>query len=243
MKQEKTLQFTVLVEIQPAHKTEFNNWYNDVHVPEVMASPGFLSNVRYEEVGAEGQYMAKYEISGEESLETPEFDKARGWKEMSSVVIRSGNALYRRIYTAQPGAGAREGGEPALLRFNRSDVGQGREEEYHRYYNQTLLPKLLECPGWLTASRYEAVRGTPQVPGHVLSNGGRGLPITTVFRGQGLERVGALRFRRDHHYVPAYLQVHIVKAGRSGCFYHRRTVIKYYGRAGIPVPARTPDSK
>ena len=29
MKQEKTLQFTVLVEIQPAHKTEFNNWYND----------------------------------------------------------------------------------------------------------------------------------------------------------------------------------------------------------------------
>ena len=162
MKQEKTLQFTVLVEIQPAHKTEFNNWYNDVHVPEVMASPGFLSNVRYEEVGAEGHYMAKYEISGEESLETPEFDKARGWKEMSSVVIRSGNALYRRIYTAQPGAGAREGGEPALLRFNRSDVGQGREEEYHRYYNHTLLPKLLECPGWLTASRYEAVRGTPR---------------------------------------------------------------------------------
>ncbi len=83
------MQFTVLVEIQPAHKTEFNNWYNDVHVPEVMASPGFLSNVRYEEVGAEGHYMAKYEISGEESLETPEFDKARGWKEMSSVVIRS----------------------------------------------------------------------------------------------------------------------------------------------------------
>ena len=237
------MQFTVLVEIQPAHKTEFNNWYNDVHVPEVMASPGFLSNVRYEEVGAEGHYMAKYEISGEESLETPEFDKARGWKEMSSVVIRSGNALYRRIYTAQPGAGAREGGEPALLRFNRSDVGQGREEEYHRYYNHTLLPKLLECPGWLTASRYEAVRGTPRFLAMYYPDGGRGLPITTVFRGQGLERVGALRFRRDHHYVPAYLQVHIVKARRSGCFYHRRTVIKYYGRAGIPVPARTPDSK
>ena len=162
MTEQKPLLFTVFVEVQAAHKAAFNDWYNQVHVPEIMACPGFLSSVRYEEVDADGRYMAMYELSGLEALESDEFGTARGWKEMQPVVLGSNNAVWTHLYTAAPGSGGRSNAAPALLRCNRSAVVPERDAQFNQWYNETHLPELLECPGWLSASRYEAVRGTPK---------------------------------------------------------------------------------
>ncbi len=162
MTEQKPLLFTVFVEVQAAHKAAFNDWYNQVHVPEIMACPGFLSSVRYEEVDADGRYMAMYELSGLEALESDEFGTARGWKEMQPVVLGSNNAVWTHLYTAAPGSGGRSSAAPALLRCNRSAVAPERDAQFNQWYNETHLPELLECPGWLSASRYEAVRGTPK---------------------------------------------------------------------------------
>jgi hypothetical protein len=162
MTEQKPLLFTVFVEVQAAHKAAFNNWYNQVHVPEIMACPGFLRSVRYEEVDADGRYMAMYELLGLEALASDEFGQARGWKEMQPVVLGSTNAVWRHLYTAPPGSGGGSGATPALLRFNRSAVTPEREAQFNQWYNEVHLPELLACPGWLRASRYEAVRGTPK---------------------------------------------------------------------------------
>ncbi|MFF1832147.1 hypothetical protein [Paenarthrobacter sp. NPDC058040] len=46
---------------------EFNDWYSNTHIPQVVALPGFVSAQRYEtaSVGATGfRYATVYEIEG-----------------------------------------------------------------------------------------------------------------------------------------------------------------------------------
>lgn len=51
----------------PGCEGEFNDWYDQQHMPDVLAIPGFISAERYVSVG-EGRhkYMAIYEIETED---------------------------------------------------------------------------------------------------------------------------------------------------------------------------------
>ena len=107
MNSQKPVQFTVFVQVQPRYVKEFNDWYNLVHVPEVMSCPRFLSGVRYEENGTNGSFMAMYELSGTVALDSEEFAKARGWKQMEWVVNEFSNAstFYRSYESIFDGKG------------------------------------------------------------------------------------------------------------------------------------------
>jgi hypothetical protein len=51
----------------------FNLWYDGVHVPDVLAVPGFLSCQRYRIVGGPGEpcrYLAAYEIESDDPQAT-----------------------------------------------------------------------------------------------------------------------------------------------------------------------------
>ncbi len=55
-----------------ARENEFNEWYNETHIPDVLETPGFIRATRYENTRpAEGEarYLATYEI------ETDDIDK------------------------------------------------------------------------------------------------------------------------------------------------------------------------
>src|SRR5438309_5627895 len=57
----------VWMKVAPAMDEEFNAWYNDEHVPQRIALPGFLTARRYEVDakrgdGAVKQYMAHYDL-------------------------------------------------------------------------------------------------------------------------------------------------------------------------------------
>jgi hypothetical protein len=64
----------VQTEAKPGQEEEFNTWYDEVHVPEILATPGFDACRRYRirrsplaPEGHEdewGKYLAIYEISG-----------------------------------------------------------------------------------------------------------------------------------------------------------------------------------
>jgi len=48
-----------------AREKEFNDWYDNIHLPDVLETPGFMSAVRYENTNpAEGEakYLAFYYI-------------------------------------------------------------------------------------------------------------------------------------------------------------------------------------
>jgi hypothetical protein len=80
----KTL-FVVLSEVAPEHEADFNRWYDEEHVPERLSCPGFLTARRYRAApGIPGgkpvqgeprapRYLAVYEVTGPEVLQTEEY--------------------------------------------------------------------------------------------------------------------------------------------------------------------------
>ncbi len=63
---------------------EFNKWYNEVHVPDVLKAPGVIGATRYEAIRAQEaqpRYLAIYELESEEAIDSflasPELKNAR----------------------------------------------------------------------------------------------------------------------------------------------------------------------
>ena len=55
----------------PAREKEFNDWYNSIHVPDILETPGFINAIRYENNDpseGRGKYLALY------NLETRDID-------------------------------------------------------------------------------------------------------------------------------------------------------------------------
>ncbi len=63
----------------PSREKEFNDWYNKIHLPDILETPGFVRAVRYENTNpAEGQgkFIAMYEIETDDLASTlAQFDK------------------------------------------------------------------------------------------------------------------------------------------------------------------------
>jgi hypothetical protein len=53
-----------------------NRWYDEEHIPELLACPGFLSIERYELVGGDSdspQYLAAWRLAGMDAFQSPEY--------------------------------------------------------------------------------------------------------------------------------------------------------------------------
>ena len=99
----------VRVDIDPAHEEEFNRWYDEVHLPEIIDCPGFRRARRFVATPISTQkgaapptftcqkYVAIYEIDSEKALDTPEFQSRRGWAHLKPYVRNPQIFLYRKI--------------------------------------------------------------------------------------------------------------------------------------------------
>ena len=58
----------ILVESRPSspeREQEYNTWYDEIHLPELVALDGFVSARRLRPVDANGPYVALYEIEAD----------------------------------------------------------------------------------------------------------------------------------------------------------------------------------
>lgn len=71
----------VTATIDSSVEKEWNAWYNDVHLPEIVDCPGFKSAQRYVAHESDGSrcYVSVYELSDGKALESAEFGARRGW--------------------------------------------------------------------------------------------------------------------------------------------------------------------
>ncbi len=95
----------------PEREEEFNEWYNEVHVPMLLKAPGILRAARYRVESAEGdlpRYLAIYEMESDEGTklfeESPELEAARRdrferWGETGFTVAWRG--YCRRLGTSE----------------------------------------------------------------------------------------------------------------------------------------------
>ncbi len=89
----------------PSREEEFNKWYNTIHLPDIMETPGFVRAIRYENTNppeGQGKYIALYEIETDDLASTlAQFDEivnARAKEgRMSDLVRAVGGGLYRQV--------------------------------------------------------------------------------------------------------------------------------------------------
>jgi hypothetical protein len=61
------------VTIDPSREDEFNRWYDEEHVPEKLASPGFYSARRFKHHTDPHRYLALYEIEDGDLVTSPAY--------------------------------------------------------------------------------------------------------------------------------------------------------------------------
>jgi hypothetical protein len=127
----------------PADKEEeFNRWYNEEHLPERMAIPGFLSCARYEAVKGGPKHLAYYELDSVAVLESDAYKKVSknptpwtqriGPQAIGKPFIRN---VYTMIHPSVLTPAIAESGMAPALQIGRMDVPREVDAEWNTWYN------------------------------------------------------------------------------------------------------------
>ena len=90
----------VMMDIDPEHEEDFNRWYDEEHVPERKAIPGFLTARRYRAVEGGPKYLAIYEMDSPEVLDSEayRFVSEEGRSEWTARVVGRARNDVRNVY-------------------------------------------------------------------------------------------------------------------------------------------------
>ena len=153
----------VWTDIAPEAESEFNEWYNTEHIPQLLGVPGFLSGRRYRAVEGEPRYLALYELAIPEVLKTDAFREVREspteWsKKIIPLFRNTAIGEYRQLFSCSNHP-APEAEYVLTVRLN---IPADKEEEFNQWYNIDHLPALVGVPGVAGARRYQALVGDPK---------------------------------------------------------------------------------
>ena len=89
--------FVVRASIAKDRETEFNKWYNEEHLPQVLRYNGAVNGRRYRKVAGDDKYdyMAVYEFASEEVLH--QFLKSDALKDLRAEYDEHFGAVSERI--------------------------------------------------------------------------------------------------------------------------------------------------
>jgi hypothetical protein len=83
----------------PADKEEeFNRWYDEEHLPEKRATPGFRSARRFVSHDHPGRYLAVYEVDDADVVTNPEY-MAQPMSDWAQVVMATWHLVDRSVWT------------------------------------------------------------------------------------------------------------------------------------------------
>ena len=88
-----------------ARETEFNEWYDKTHLPDVLETPGFIRAARYENTTpSEGKakFLAIYEIETDDidrfmKIHNDNMDRKRAEGRLSKLLVLVSRSFYRQI--------------------------------------------------------------------------------------------------------------------------------------------------
>ena len=145
-----------------AKEQEFNEWYNHIHLPDVVDTPGYVSATRYkinEFKKGRGSYLTVYEIETDDIDETI---RVRFEKLPKEIAAGRGSdlpvnvwpfCLFRRTIRKISTATAQHSGKPKYILTVETNPVPGKEEAYNDWYDRHL-DEVLESPGYVADSRY-----------------------------------------------------------------------------------------
>jgi hypothetical protein len=157
----------VWAEVPADKEAEFNRWYNEEHVAERLAVPGFLNAARYEAVKGGPKHLAVYELESAEVLESPAYKKVQAnptpWTRRCSPDV-IGTTFIRNVYAMihpRALAPAAASDMAPALQLGRMDVPAEVDAAFNEWYNTVYVPNYEKVPGVIRGRRYRAVAGSP----------------------------------------------------------------------------------
>ncbi len=151
----------------PADKEEeFNHWYNEEHLRELLAIPGVLNAARYEAVSSGPKHLACYELESTAVVETNAFTRRQPteWAQrIGPRVIATNriNNVYQMIYPKELSPSIASAEMAPALQIGRMDIAPENAEAWNQWYSGVYVPNYEKVPGCIRGRRWSTFRGEP----------------------------------------------------------------------------------
>ena len=156
----------VWVDIPAEKEDDFNHWYNEEHLAELLSVPGVLSAARYEATSSGPKHMAVYELENSAVVETDAFKnrpRTEWGQRVSPSIIGTNfmNNVYEMIHPTGLTDEIANSDMAAALQIGRMDVPESNDAEWNEWYSTVYVPNYEKVPGCTRGRRWKAVRGAP----------------------------------------------------------------------------------
>jgi hypothetical protein len=159
--------FMVMVDVPAEKEEEFNHWYNEEHLAELLAVPGVLNAARYEAIRSGPKHLAFYELENADVVRSEAFTSrpTTEWgKRIGPRVIGTNfsNNVYEMIYPAEMSSNIAQSDMAPALQIGRMAIPAEHEDEWNKWYSGVYVPNYEKVPGCIRGRRWRAVRGEPK---------------------------------------------------------------------------------
>ena len=157
--------------VEPAEEGEFNRWYDEEHLADLLAHPGVLSGRRF--VSAQTafsapspfNYITIYQLADTGALETPSYramaTAPSEWTTQVAMSLPRRRDVATQIYPPR-GSDSQPVGDAIMHVFAHADASI--VDDFHRWYEEEHIPALVACDGVFGARRF--VCTTPDEDGY-----------------------------------------------------------------------------
>jgi len=144
-------------------ETEYNDWYSNVHLHDILAVPGYSSAQRFKcQIRAVGDirhdWLAIYEMDVETAEEAKKAVDSLSLVEMviSDALERDGLACAL-IETCGPPVEENPDSMTGPYRLVAlTNAAPGRETDFNEWYDDVHMPEVADAPGFTWGERYKA---------------------------------------------------------------------------------------
>ena len=156
----------VWVDIPKEHESEFNNWYNEEHLPEITSIPGVLNAARYEAVKSGPKHLACYELESPAVVSSSAWTdrKPSEWAEKIGPRIIGTNFInnvYEMVHPSSLTDLITQSDMAPALQIGRMAPVSGKEKEWNEWYSTVYLPNYEKVPGCIRGRRWKCIQGNP----------------------------------------------------------------------------------
>ena len=159
----------VWADVPSEKEDDFNSWYNQEHLPDLMAIDGVLNAARYEAVKSGPKHLACYELENPAVLTSEGFKRLREnpseWSKRASPSIIGTtyiNNLYELIHPNEVSPDTAQSDMAPVLQVGRMGIPTEVEDRFNNWYNTVYVPNYEKVQGCIRGRRYRVVTGEPR---------------------------------------------------------------------------------
>jgi len=157
--------------VEPTEEDEFNRWYDEEHLADLLAQPGVLSGRRF--VRAQTafsapstlNYITIYQLEDTGALQTPSYQAMATtpseWTTRVAMSLPRRRDVATQIYPTQR-LDSHPVGDAIMHVFTHADPSI--VDDFHRWYEEEHIPALVACEGVFGARRFACT--TPDEDGY-----------------------------------------------------------------------------